>query len=406
MKKNTQITGQLQLVENAQEMIRELVRKKMQNAAIELIHGLFDEEIERLCGPKWSHKKTSKARRGGWEKGSVKVGGQRLSVKRPRARKGDDEVDLESYSALQDFDILCESVMAMMINGVSTRNYDGLLDELSGGLGLKKSSVSKAFIKGSQQCLDEINGRDLSQYRFAAIMIDGIEFAGRTVVSVLGITDQGKKLNIGLKEGSTENADVVKDLIQELIDRGLDRDNKMLFVIDGSKALKSAIVRVFGKDVAIQRCIRHKERNILSYLPKKNHGEFRRKWKTLHGVVSYEQAKYDYKKLLAWLGGLNHEAKNSLLEADMDTLTVIRLNLPDLLRKTLASTNPIESCFSGVRYKTNRVKNWKGEKQISRWVAASLLEVEKKYRTIRGFKEIPILFANLNLGIECQEKIA
>jgi len=298
-------------------------------------------------------------------------------------------VGLETYTALQGYDMLQERVIRQMMGGVSTRDYDGLLDEISGGLGLKKSSVSKAFVQGSRDALELINGRDLSAHTWMSIMIDGIEFAGSCVIVALGITTTGKKQILGLKKGDTENWEVCKDLLQELAERGLQVASPILFVLDGSKALKKAVRKVFGDSHPIQRCIRHKERNCLQYLPEQYHTEFRRRWKLLHGMSRYDEAKEEYGRLVHWLSQRNQEALASLEEAEMETLTMIQLKTGPLLRKTLASTNPIESAFNRVRSRTTRVRNWKsGKDQITRWTASTLLEAEKKFRIILGHKEI------------------
>ena len=304
--------------------------------------------------------------------------------------------------------MLQERVVKHMMSGVSTRDYDGLLEEISGGMGLKKSSVSKAFVQGSREALDAINGRDLSSHSWISIMIDGIEFAGSCVIVVLGITTTGKKLILGLKRGETENWEVCKDLLQELFERKLKFDSPILFVLDGSKALKKAVRKVFGDSHPIQRCIRHKERNCLKYLPEQYHGEFRRRWKLLHGMSRFDDAKLEYDRLAHWLGNKNQEALASLEEAEMETLTVIQLEAGPLLRKTLASTNPIESAFNRVRARSTRVRNWKsGKDQITRWTASTLLEAEKKFRTIRGHKEIQSFVIELkNFNLQNQLQVA
>ena len=376
--------------------IRDLVNMQMQGAAILLMQNLFKEEVGRLCGPTFSRKMDGECHRGGSDPGSVKLQGQRITVSKPRVKSDGKEVHLESYEAFQDFDLLCDKVMKYMISGVSTRNYDPLLDQITKSTGLKKSSVSKAFVQGSQEALDEINGRDLSPFSFFSIMIDGVEFGGRMVIVAMGITDRGKKLILGLRVGNTENSEVVKDLLQNLIDRGLSKDGQYLFILDGSKALKKGVRAMFGDDCLIQRCIRHKERNICEYLPKQYHQEFRRRWKLVHGSNNFETARNELATLEHWLGQINHEALRSLEEAEGETLTVIKLKAGRELRKSLLSTNPIESVMDGIKTKTRRVKNWKsGGDQIQRWVAASLLEIEKKLRAVRGSDTIKIVIMNM-----------
>lgn len=396
------------LLKDAGEEIRKAVREQMRNSVLQMIQGIFDQEVEELCGKPFSRKSKSEFHRGGWDKSSVKLGGQRVQVKKPRVRDGSDEVELQSHSSLQEFDMLCERVTKQMLHGVSTRDYDPLLDEVSGSLGLKKSSVSKAFVKGSKQSLEELNDRDLSGHDFVAIMIDGIGFGERLVIAALGLTVRGQKIVLGLREGETENSEVCVDLLRSLLDRGLGVKRQILFVIDGGKGLKKAIRKVFGVHAPIQRCVRHKERNAISYLPRVNHSEFRRRWKKLHGCLNYETAKAELKVLQDWVGQINAAALASLEESDLETLTVTKLNIGPLLRKTLLSTNPIESAFSVVEYKTRRVKNWKsGTDQASRWAASTLLEAEKKFRRVKGYNQIAKLVEELEkINIENQKVAA
>lgn len=393
-KLHRQYQSSFHVIQDIQSQIREHVAQEMRGAALSLVHGLFLEEAGALCGPLFSRKGENGFHRGGSDPGSVILEGQRVGVKKTRIKQGGKDVELQSYAALQGFDLLQERVLKHMMSGVSTRQYDGLLDEVSGGLGLKKSSVSKAFIRGSKQALEAINSRDLSSYEWAALMVDGIEFGGTCVIAMLGITTTGKKLVLGLRRGDTENWEVCKDLFQELIARGLKHDEPFLFVLDGSKALRKSVRKVFGESFPIQRCVRHKERNALSYLPKSQHAEFRRRWKLIHGMTKLSDAKLELERLVHWLRERNLEAAASIEEAVGETLTVIALTSSSALRRTLLSTNPIESAFGRVRSKTSRVRRWRTDKdQIERWAGSALLEAEKGFRTIRGAKDLPEFIA-------------
>lgn len=396
------------VIQDPRKQIREMVRAQLRDSTLNFIHDLFREEMEFLCGPAFSHKKDDQCLRGGWDPGSVMLEGQRIAVKKPRSKKNGKDVELQSYAALQGFDMLKDSVLKHMMSGVSTRNYDGLLEEVSGGLGLKKSSVSKAFAMGSREAFDSLNSRDLSAYSWLAIMVDGIEFGGACVAAALGITTEGKKLILGLKRGDTEDSEICKDLFQNLIGRGLKKDDPFLFVLDGSKALKSGVRKVFGERFPIQRCVRHKERNILKYLQKQYHRELRRRWKMLHGITQYAEAKLEYERLLHWLKDKNQEAAASLEEAEMETLTVIQFKAGALLRKTLLSTNPIESAFDKVRMRSGRVKRWRQKKdQIERWSGAGLVWAEKGFRAIRGAKEIADFILQVKIfSLSSQQKAA
>lgn len=397
------------VVEDPRSQIRKFVESQMRDAALALVHGLFHEEVERLCGPPFSRKTdVNLHRRGGSDPSSVIIRGQRVRVKKARVKRDGKEVELETHRALQGFDLLHDKVMRHMLSGVSTRDYNGLLDTVSGGLGLKKSSVSKAFAQGSRQALDEINGRRLESHRFAALMIDGIELADRTVTVAMGITTEGRKLMLGLREGATENSEVCKTLLASLFDRGLNRDEAFLLVLDGSKALRKACRQVFGDTFPVQRCIRHKERNICDHLPKGYHAEFRRRWKMIHSAAHHSVARTEYERLLPWLAAINLDAEASALESELETLTAIRLGIGRELRKTLMSTNPLESAFDGLRHRSKRVKNWKtGKDQLQRWSAATLLEVESRIRKVRGRDELSsLLQAIRKISLQDQKEAA
>lgn len=373
------------VVQDVQAEIRSRVRDEMRLGAMRFVHDLFREEVEALCGPTFARKGAQYFHRGGSDPGSVVLGGQRAAVKKARVKRGGQDVELQSYAALQGFDLLQDKVLKQMMAGVSTRNYDGLLDELSGGLGLKKSSVSKVFVRGSRQALEAINGRDLSGHEWAALMIDGIDFAGTMVIAALGIDTDGKKLVLGLRCGDSENSETCKDLLQALIDRGLRRDTPFLLVLDGSKALRKAVRQVFGNSFPVQRCVRHKERNALSYLPRSHHAEFRRRWRLVHGMARIGDARQELGRLVHWLSQINQDAAASVREAEGETLTVIALGATAALRKTLLSTNPLESAFGRVRSRTQRVRRWRrNTDQVERWAGASLRAAERGFRTIRG----------------------
>jgi putative transposase len=389
---STQYQPSFHVVQDTFSQLREMIALQMRGAALSMIQNLFQQEVDNLCGAVFSHKNGEQCHRGGSDPGSVIVNGQRVKVRKPRVKSNGSEVELQSYRALKDYDLLCEKVMSHMLGGVSTRNYEALLDEMTNGLGLKKTTVSKAFRKGSLESLEKINGRDLSGHDFCAVMMDGVGFGERTVVVALGITTVGKKLILGLREGNTESGAVCGDLLKSLIERGVSNEKEILFVIDGGKALRSSIKKVFGSHHPVQRCIVHKLRNIKEYLPKEYHIELNRRWKLLHGCADYSVAMREYSSLSSWLARINHQAVGSLKEAEMETLTVVKLKVPGVLRKTLYSTNPIESSFSRTKDLRRNVKNWKsGTDQVSRWAAACLLEVEKKFRTVKGFKQIPVI---------------
>ena len=266
--KSTKNRYSIQVLPSESNKIREIVEDRIRSSIINMIYNLFEEELLALCGKRHVRGRDKRHYRAGSDRGSVLAQGQRLQIRKPRVKgMGGSDIKLKSYSSLQSYDIICDKVLNYAMRGVSSRNYSELLDDIVGGTGLSKSTVSRAFNKSSRKSLESLNGRDLSKNKFSAIMIDGVIFGSRTVVVALGITVEGKKLVLGLREGHTENWDVCKDLLESLIARGLCEDKPYLFVIDGSRSLRKAIDRVFGKRAAVQRCIHHKERNVLNYLP-------------------------------------------------------------------------------------------------------------------------------------------
>jgi len=387
----------LKEVETRHNAIRSLLKEQMKGSVLKLVFQLFGDEMNNMCGLPHSRKPEHGHWRGGSDKGSIYLSGQKVRVKKPRLHNQEGEVPLESYQAFQEFDLLCEDVARLLVRGISTRDYREALAKIDGGLGLKRSSVSRVFVKSSQKDLDNLNGRSLSAYTFVGVFFDGIEFAGTHLLVGLGITDTGQKLILGLREGASENAEVCKDLMESIKDRGFKMLDKILVVLDGSKALKSAVDRVWGEKSLIQRCQEHKIRNVQSYLPESLHPEVRRRLKVAYGMKNYKEAKDYLYETVAWLEQYSEQAARSLEEGLEETLTVIRLELPDSLRRTFSTTNPIESVFSTVRSKTARVKNWKtGRGQISRWTASYLLMREEKLRRIYGYKLLPLLAAKLS----------
>lgn len=393
---NTKDHHLFQVSSNTSEQVRQIVEGRIRSSILNLIYDLFEDELSQLCGERYARHRSAAYQRAGSDRGSVLAQGQKLQVRKPRVKKSGHDVRLRTYSALQSYDMLCNRVLNHAMSGVSSRNYNNLLDEIAGGTGLSKSSVSRAFNKSSREALESMNHRDLSKYKFSAIMIDGVSFGLRMVIVALGVTDRGRKVILGLREGNTENWEICRDLLEALIDRGLDREKPYLFVIDGSKALRKGINKVFADRSAVQRCIHHKERNILSYLPLDRHTEFKRRWKKLHGFTDYVSSKLEYDGLSSWLKGINYAAFTSLEESEMETLTTIKLGVSLLLRRSLSSTNPIESAFSIVKDKVRRVRNWRSSPdQVLRWSAVTLLDAEKNFRTVKGFKELKQLEENL-----------
>jgi putative transposase len=377
--------------------IQSVLLERAKQAALAMAVALLEQDAEALCGERYERKRAGLGHRGGHEQTSVVVEGAKYGIRRPRVRKEKREVELPTLAKLQSQDLLDQQMRQRIIVGVSTRNYDQVLDGYSEKLGVSRSSVSRAFIRASQKDLDSINEGKLDQ-TFVALMVDSLEVGRRTVVAALGITAEMEKIPVGLREGDTENSEVVKDLLASIQERGFTLHcERLLAVIDGAKALKKALRQVFGERVLLHRCWLHKERNLRAYLPERVHGTLHWRLKKLMTLNSLSDACKELAALRDWVAGLSADAAASLDEVGDELLTLHALGVTGELRKSLASTNLIESLFAVVREKIQRVKNWKARRsnQILRWVASSIVAHRKKMRRVRGMAQAEMLMTAL-----------
>jgi transposase-like protein len=374
------------------------LRKVAEEAAKRLAVELMADEVRKLCGEHYSRSESEEHYRHGHQAGAVVIGGQRVRVERPRVRhrKG-KEVDLQSYGTLNHPLAMSEAAMARMVRGVSARNYGEVIEAFEDGYGIERSSVSRAFIRGSEKSLIELGARRFENTRFLAVLIDGIEYAGTTVIAAIGIDAAGTKRLLGLREGATENATVVRDLLTNLRERGLHTDKAVLFVIDGSKALAKGIRDVFGQYALIQRCRIHKRRNIRDHLPEQYWVELdKRLGSAWEEGLSYEDALKRLKTAAKWLERISPDAAESLREGMEEIITVNYLRISGSLLRTLSSTNVIESAFSVARSITVRVKRWRVGNMRLRWCATGLLHAEQNFRRVFGFRQVEALLLVLD----------
>jgi putative transposase len=313
-----------------------------------------------------------------------------------RRTDGSGEVPLESYSRLQSPDVMPRAVLRRMVRGVSTRDYEDVIDLACDGFGVAKSSVSREFVRASATDVKALAERRFDGIRFPVVMIDGIEYAGETMVVAMGITTDGTKRLLGLRQGATENAELCAALLEDLRERGLDTGKPTLLVLDGSKALHAAAKRVWGKNAVIQRCQIHKKRNIKAHVPEKYWEEAERRLSEAYQETNYDNAKKSLEATATWLGKINPDAASSLREGLEETLTVVRLKLSGVLRRSLATTNPIESALSVTRRVTARVSRWRDGDMRRRWCVAGLLRAETKFRRLRGYRDMPNLLKALD----------
>jgi putative transposase len=391
--------GAVQGLLSIQGQVRQALIVQIQDAVTAMARQLVEDEVHALVGSPWSRKETgSPLRRGGSTRTRLLLGGEPVVIERTRVRdtQAGREQSLKTVNALASRDAFDQEVQALLVRGVSTREYDAALTTISDGLGLQRSAVSAAFRRASQKDLDALNGRSLEGRTFATIYIDGIHFAETVCLVVLGVSIDGTKQVLGIREGATENAEVVSDLLADLLERGLTLPKRCLFVLDGSKALSRAVRDTFGERALVQRCLVHKLRNVLSYLPPTWHEEARRKIRAAWGLTEHSKAKAELVKVVRWLRKISESAARSLEEGLEETLTVHRLQVTGTLRRTLQTTNPIESAFDTVAHNARRVKRWRNATMVLRWAATGLVKAEQRFRRVKGHASMTSLVQALD----------
>lgn len=383
--------------------LQEEILIRCKQAALSMGMALLEEEVSALCGPSFSRKVEEQSHRGGSDQTSIIVQGAKYRIKRPRVRNAQGEVVLESLKKLQTQDLLDEKIHQAMLAGVSTRDYEKVVEGYSDKLGVSKSSTSRAFIRGSQKDLDEINGADLSDLRFIAITIDSFNLYGRAMVMALGVDDKLRKVPLGLKEGDSENSEVVKDLLSSIKERHFTPAcSFFLAILDGSKALKKGVRAVFGEQALIQRCWIHKLRNLKKYVPDKLHGTLHWRMKKLMNLSPLQDAEAELQSLARWLAEVSQGALESLEEAGEELLTLHALGITGELRRCLTTTNMIEALIEKIRSKTRRIKRGRSSpSQPLRWSAAAIRDHQPTFRKLRGSAQLDRLLLSLkNFNLE------
>jgi len=374
---------------------------------LQMMELMMEEEVRGLVGERSQPQPERTANRWGTEKGYCVVMGQKVPIERPRVRNMEDrEVRLGTYEMFHRGEPLTETVWEKLMLGLSTRKYGQAVREFADAYGLEKSAISEHFIEASRTKLKEMLERKLDKLKLCALLIDATPFAGQQMVAVLGISQDGRKTILGIRQGATENATVVGELLGDLANRGLDFSEPRLYLLDGGKALSSAVKKYAGESAAIQRCQVHKRRNVLDHLTDEQKPLVAKKLNAAYGMEDHAAAKLALTQLHRELMDLNPSAARSLEEGLEETLTVHRLHIPFQLRKSLASTNIIESAFSIVERVCSNVKRWHGGDQRERWVGSGLLVAEKQFRRIQGHKQIPFLLRELEALLPSRSEVA
>jgi putative transposase len=370
-------------------------------AGLQVMAQLMEADVTAACGPRGKHDPDRTATRHGTERGSVTLGGRRVPVTRPRIRAvdGSGEVPVPAYEVFNGTELLGKMAMERMLAGVSTRRYPVALEPVGDQVtaeskSTSKSAVSRKFVAMTETALANLLARDLTGLDLVALMIDGVHFADHLCVVALGVDIDGTKHPLAVVEGSSENTTLVRSLLVGLRDRGLDTTRPILAVLDGAKALAAVVKEVLDKPV-IGRCQLHKLRNVRDHLPKKMRGPVEKRMRQAYHADSALQAEGLLTALAKELDKTHPGAAASLREGMHETLTVLRLDVPPTLARTLRSTNAIESMISISRDHARNVKRWRDWQMALRWCAAGMVEASQQFRRVNGHLHLPALRASL-----------
>ena len=387
---------------------REDLRDLIVRSGLDVFRALLEDERTKVCGPRSRPSADRSAYRHGHDGGELIFGGRKIAVKRPRVRSADGkrELALPLWDRMARQDPLTDRVMEQMLVGVSTRDYARSLEPLPAPFrsrGTTRSAVSRHFVARTQAQVEGFLSRRLEGETYPVLMIDGKGFGEHLLITILGIAMDGQKRILGIVEGSTENGALCRRLLSDLVDRGLSIEEARLVVIDGGKGLRKAVREVFGSWAVVQRCQVHKMRNVLEHLPKDRQRWAKTAMEAAYGCSDPKKAKEMLERLAKRLEAKHPGAAASLREGLEETLTVTGLGLTDALWRTLRSTNPIENLQGALEKKSTNVKRWRGGSMAVRWAVTAAIEAEKKFRRIRGHKQMPQLIEALSrrIGTHC-----
>ena len=351
------------------------------------IEAVLQLSAEQVAGPRTPGQRRTSPLWHGRQAGRVCLKERKLGVSKPRLRnKRGGEVAIPAYETMQE-NGMSTRMRDVLLRGISTRQYAEVLPEMASTCGVSKSNVSREAVEASAEALQELLERRFDEIDLLVIYIDGMQFGEHHIISAVGVDRAGHKHVLGIQQGATENAAAVEDLLQQLVARGVDPKAKRLFVIDGAKALRAAINKVFGPQQPVQRCRNHKIRNVCDRLPEEQKDQVKAAMRASYKLEAKE-GMARLRKLADWLEQESPAAANSLREGLEECFTINRLGIPPSLHRCLATTNVIESPQSGVRMRTRRVCRWRDAAMVARWVAASFLATEKNFRRIMGWKDL------------------
>ncbi len=377
------------------------------------VQALLEEEVCALAGARYARKASQlPGRRHGSNPGSVRLAGQQVPLRIPRVRQadGETEIPLTGLSTFREHGTLDEVLLKRVLYGISCRNYETAAAAVPGAIGLSSSTVSRTFTQASAKQLQTLQERDLRDLDLVAVFLDGKAFADMTMVVAVGITLTGEKHVLGFVETGTENAEVLTSFLQSLGDRGLDRPQGLLVIIDGGKGLRAAVRQAFGSSALVQRCQWHKRENIVKHLPKGEQGTWRARLQRAYQRPTYAEARAALQHLQRDLEARNQSAAQSLAEGLEETLTLHRLGVFALLGASFKTTNCLESINALVEERCAKVDRWTNSNQRQRWLATALLDIEPRLRKVKGYRHLPrlreALRRDLNITMPATKKAA
>ena len=384
---------------------KQTIERAMNQAGRAVVELLLQLSAATVAGERSPGRRSGEVLWHGSQGGQVCLLERRLKVSKPRLRtrgRAGREVPIPLYDRLQEDGDLGARMSEILVSGVSTRKYARVLPAMAASAGIAKSSVSRAVKVASEASLRELMERSFHERDIVAVYIDGIEVSGHHVLAAVGLDDEGQKHLLGLVRGCSENAAVVKDLLNSLVDRGVDARVRRLFVIDGSKAIRAAIEQVYGEQALVQRCRAHKLRNVTERLPEPERAQTR---SVMHAAYKLpdKEGMAKLKQHAKWLQAQHPDAAASLLEGLEETFTVNRLKLTPALMRCLSTTNIIENPNGAVRRVTDRICGWRDAAMVLRWTAAAYLEAEKYFRRIQGYRDLWVLSTALGRSTATSE---
>jgi transposase-like protein len=393
----------------ADQMIQVMLGGKRALDAVILQIGLLIAETimymerEEVAGADY-HPTSPKLYKWASQKGSIYLGDQKVTIEHPRLRGPEGEVKLRTYEQLKQRSGFSEQLLGQVLRGMSARRYEETVTEASKAFGVTPSSVSRHLIEATTKQLMQFKERLLDNIDPFAVFLDTVHRGGQAFIVALGIDVTGTKHCLGFWEGATENHEICEQLLKDLERRGLKLSNRVLWVTDGGSGIIKSLKQRYGKKLIHQRCTIHKDRNIQRHLPKRYRKEAHRRFTTALEQNSYKDAKKMLQEFESWLRGINESAADSLLEAFEEVLTLHKLKVPAVLRKTLHSTNPIESMFSMVRDCEDNIKRYRTSKMRQRWLASVLMYCEQRFRKVKGYESIKAVVAQIET-IQKEDKV-